>query len=113
MARRFTRFDDFWLHYLREHARPATRRLHYLGTSLAVAAGVIALVSQRLAWLWLMPVAGYAFAWVAHLAVEKNRPATFSHPLWSLIADFRMWLMWIGDRLDRELDRAGVQPPAT
>jgi hypothetical protein len=108
MGAAFHDFDGFWLHYLREHSRPQTRALHYLGTSLVVALALAALTFGRLWLLLLLPVAGYAFAWAAHFMVEKNRPATFTHPWWSLISDFRMWALWLSGRLGPELDRAGV-----
>lgn len=108
MGANITDFDSFWLHYLREHSRPQTRALHYVGTSLVVALALAALLLGRWWLLLLLPVAGYAFAWAAHFLVEKNRPATFTHPLWSLIADFRMWALWLSGQLGPELSRAGV-----
>lgn len=105
---RYTSFAAFWPFYLREHSRPATRALHYIGTTLVVAVAVFAIVSGRYWWLFAMPLAGYFFAWVAHFRVEKNRPATFTYPLWSLAADFRMWWLWLTGRLGPELARAGV-----
>jgi len=108
MAREHRSFTEFWPHYLREHSRPQTRALHYAGTSLAVAIAILALVSGRWAVLALLPVAGYLFAWVGHFGIEKNRPATFTYPLWSLAADFRMWWLWLTGRLAAELERAGV-----
>ncbi|RST29827.1 DUF962 domain-containing protein [Sphingomonas ginkgonis] len=108
MTGRIRSFADFWPFYLREHASPRTRALHYAGTSLVVAITLAALATGRTGLLIALPVAGYGFAWAAHFLVEKNRPATFTHPLWSLAADFRMWGLWLTRRLGPELERAGV-----
>ena len=105
----YTDFAGFWPYYLREHSRPATRALHYIGTTLVVAIAAFALVTGRWWLLALLPVAGYFFAWLAHFRVERNRPATFTYPLWSLAADFKMWWLWLTGRLGPELKRAGVR----
>lgn len=112
MSARYGSFAEFWPFYLREHSKPRTRALHYAGTTLVVAIALAALASGRWLWLLALPFAGYAFAWVAHFAVEKNRPATFTYPLWSLAADFRMWWLWLTGRLRPHLDRAGVSDRA-
>lgn len=101
-------FAEFWPYYLREHSKPATRSLHYIGTTLVVALALLALVSGR-PMLWIaLPLAGYFFAWIAHFVIEKNRPATFTYPLWSLVADFKMWAYWLTGKLAAELTKAGV-----
>jgi hypothetical protein len=107
MAAAITQYRDFWPHYLREHARPATRRLHYAGTALTFVALVAGLLIDRW-WFLGIPLAGYGFAWAAHFAVEHNRPATFTYPFWSLISDYRMFFLWLGGRLDGHLKQAGV-----
>ncbi|MDV2079280.1 MULTISPECIES: DUF962 domain-containing protein [Marinobacter] len=88
--RRFNSFSEFYPFYLEEHRHPTCRRLHYLGSLLVLAVAAYALVSGRFALLWLLPVIGYGFAWVGHFKFEKNRPATFKHPLYSLMGD---WVM--------------------
>ncbi len=107
--RKFQTFAEFWPFYLGEHSKASTRALHYFGTTLVVLIAIFALVTGRWALLLLSPVAGYFFAWIAHFGIEKNRPATFTYPLWSFAADFRMWFLWLTGRLGPELDRAGVK----
>ena len=101
-------YADFWPYYLQEHARPATRNIHFAGTGTALAlVGVGALTAN--VWFFVLAlVAGYGPAWFAHFAVEKNRPATFTYPLWSLVSDFRMGWFWLTGRLGKELCKAGV-----
>lgn len=108
MAERKSSFEEFWPFYLQEHAHPRTRHFHYIGTGLVISIAVVAVLMQKWLWLAAMPVAGYFFAWVSHAFVERNKPATFTHPLWSLISDFKMFFLWISGRLAPELERAGV-----
>lgn len=112
MSKDIRSFAEFWPYYLGEHRKPQTRALHYVGTTLVIAIAVFALVTGRTGLLMALPVAGYFFAWVGHFGVEKNRPATFTHPLWSLIADFRMWFCWLTGRLGPELEKAGIASPS-
>ena len=105
---RYATFAEFWPFYLREHSRTGTRALHYVGTSLVVTLAVTAVFTGKWRLLAALPLAGYFFAWIAHFGHEKNRPATFTYPLWSLRADFRMWWMWLTGRLGPELEAAGV-----
>jgi len=90
MGARFGSFREFYPYYLGEHADRRCRRLHFIGTSLAVLQWLAALATRE-PWLLLSGlVTGYGFAWVGHFFFEKNRPATFTHPLYSLIGDFAM-----------------------
>jgi hypothetical protein len=85
---RYARFADFYPYYLSEHGNRTCRRLHFVGTCLVLATVITALVTRNPTWLLAAPVAGYGFAWVGHFGFEKNRPATFSHPWYSLAGDF-------------------------
>lgn len=83
-------FGEFYRFYLSEHANRVSRRLHFVGTLLFVLQWVLA-VGDVSHWLWLTgPMTGYAFAWIGHFYFEKNRPATFKRPIYSLLGDFAM-----------------------
>ncbi len=110
---RYRSFAEFWPFYLREHSKPRTRALHYAGTSLVVLIAAAAAATGNWWLLLAMPLAGYGFAWASHAAVERNRPATFTYPAWSLRADFRMWWLWLTGRLGPELAAAGVRADGT
>jgi len=102
-------FAEFWPCYLAEHKNPNTRALHYAGTTLVVAIAAAALLTGRWRLFLLLPIAGYGFAWAAHAFIERNRPATFTYPVWSLAADFKMWACWISGRMPRELSSSDLQ----
>jgi hypothetical protein len=87
----FTRFSDFYPYYLQEHRDSTCRRLHFIGTSLVVLILAFAVLSANWLLLWALPLAGYTFAWLGHFFFEKNRPATFKHPFYSLLGDFVMY----------------------
>ncbi|CAN5778935.1 DUF962 domain-containing protein [soil metagenome] len=109
MAGRFRTYDEFWPFYLREHSKPQTRVLHYIGTIASMIALLWALATQSWWWLLAVPVFGYAFAWFAHFFVEKNKPATFAAPLWSLISDYRMCGLFLTGRLGHELMKVQIR----
>ncbi|EKT4522881.1 DUF962 domain-containing protein [Pseudomonas juntendi] len=87
----FRSFAEFYPYYLGEHSNPTCRRLHFVGTSLVIALLAYTIASGKWLLLLAVPLAGYGFAWVGHFFFEKNRPATFSYPLYSLIGDFAMF----------------------
>jgi hypothetical protein len=104
--RQYDSFAAFWPHYVAEHSRPRTRLLHLVGTSIAVGCAVYFITVGK--W-WLFPLAlipGYGMAWIGHFFIEKNKPATFQHPLWSFMGDYKMiWLMLTG-KMDAEVERS-------
>ena len=111
---RFANFQAFWPFYLGEHLSPTNRLLHVGGT-LAVTVGFGLVVIGVLAWGWpwwlllAVPAAGYGPAWFGHFVVERNRPASFGNPIWSLVADYRMAWFTLTGRLPAEAQRVGAR----
>jgi hypothetical protein len=89
--KRFNSFAEFYPYYLAEHGNSTCRRLHFIGTTLVIGILAYALGRGSPGLLLAVPVAGYSFAWIGHFFFEKNRPATFQHPFYSLLGDFVMY----------------------
>jgi len=88
---RFKTFKDFYPFYLNEHSHSINRTLDFIGTTLMLIVLIYAIFNQKFRLLWLCPLLGYGFAWTGHFGFEKNRPATFKQPFYSLMGDFVMW----------------------
>lgn len=101
MDKEYTTFKSFYPFYLRQHSHSISRKLHYLGTSLVIAILIAVLIKGQWHGLFLLPLVGYFFAWVGHFFFEKNRPATFTYPFFSLMADFVMLFEALTGRLDQ------------
>ena len=95
---RFANFHEFYRFYLSEHRNGTCRRLHFVGSSLALGFVLLAALRGDARWLLAALASGYAFAWVGHFFFEKNRPATFKYPLWSLMGDFRLFFETVSGR---------------
>lgn len=107
---RIQSFEAFWPYYVGEHRLPSCRVAHYLG-SVAAPVMLITALALQLWWLVLLfPVAGYGPAWVGHFIIEKNRPATFTYPVWSLIADYKMLGLALRGKMADEVTRLYGSP---
>jgi hypothetical protein len=105
-------FREFYPYYLSEHRNATCRKLHFAGSTLVLAIIAAALVAQQWALLWLVPLAGYGFAWLGHFAFEKNRPATFKYPLSSLAGDWVMYWQLITGKIPFDERNAGARQGA-
>lgn len=88
MEKKYKTLREFYPYYLEEHQNPVSRILHFIGTGLLFVILAIAVISANYSLLILLPIVGYGFAWVGHFFFEKNKPATFQYPLFSLASDF-------------------------
>lgn len=94
---KYQTFAEFYPSYLSQHSNRTCRQLHFVGSTLALACAVMLIFTGNLYWLPAALLCGYGFAWVGHFAFEKNRPATFSQPLYSFLGDWVMyWQMLSG-----------------
>jgi len=89
--RKFNNFSEFYPFYLSEHGDHVNRRLHFLGCIVVIVIVLFAIVTQKWIALLFVPIVGYGFAWIGHYLFEKNKPATFTYPLYSLMGD---WVMF-------------------
>ncbi|WP_154224535.1 DUF962 domain-containing protein [Marinicella rhabdoformis] len=97
----YTSFKSFYPYYLSEHENLICRRLHVVGSTLVLFCLVYALLTQMWMLLLLLPVLGYGFAWAGHFFFEKNRPATFTYPLYSFLGDWVMYWQYIKGEIKR------------
>lgn len=98
-------FEEFWPFYVKEHQSKASRLLHFVGTTSAMACLAGGLLTHRRWLLALAPVVGYGPAWIGHFFVEGNKPASFKYPLWSLRADLVMWSKMVRFQMTEEVER--------
>ena len=105
MEERFKSFNEFYPFYVKEHRNKTCRLLHVIGTTIVIALAITA-IYQNNPRLWiLVPVAGYGFAWVGHYFFEKNKPATFKYPLWSLGSDFKMYFEILSGKISLDASK--------
>lgn len=105
---KFANFAEFYPFYLSQHRQPGCRACHYVGSGLVLAVLTWLLLSQQWQLAWLLPLVGYGFAWLGHFFIEHNRPATFQHPWYSLVADWVMLKDWLSGQLQAKL--AAIKP---
>jgi len=91
MEKKYRTFAEFYPFYLSQHQNTVCRRLHYIAAGIIVFLVAYILCSSQWSLLWLVPVIGYGFAWTGHFFFEKNKPATFTYPFYSLLGD---WVMF-------------------
>ena len=95
--REFASYDAFFAYYLQQHSDPRNRALHAVGLLCGFAVLVSAFAFRHPWWALAGFPVSYAFSWFGHLVIEGNRPATWGHPWWSFVSDFRMtWWMVTG-----------------
>jgi len=91
MIKEYKNFTEFYPFYLSQHQNKVCRRLHFIGSSLVILMSIYVAITGDLVLLFLLPVIGYGFAWAGHFQFEKNKPATFIYPVYSLLGD---WIMF-------------------
>lgn len=106
MKKEFKSLAEFYPYYLLEHQDKTSRTLHFIGTALFISIVTFALFSRWYSILIIAPICAYGFAWVGHFFFEKNKPATFNYPGWSLVADFKMFWDILTFQLQQKMTQA-------
>ncbi|MFM7668796.1 MAG: Mpo1-like protein [Bacteroidota bacterium] len=104
----FKSLKEFYPYYLKEHSDPICRYLHFIGTTGFILITVFSIITQNFWVLFFGPLCGYGFAWIGHFVFEKNKPATFKNPFYSLISDFIMFYHMLTFQLARRMKKYGI-----
>lgn len=105
-------FDEFWPYYVLEHRVASNRTLHFIGSTLVLIVAAFMVYSGQWLLFFALPFVGYGFAWTGHFFIEKNKPASFKYPFYSLIADWKMWAYMLVGRMESEVEKALARQPA-
>ncbi|KAL3839434.1 hypothetical protein ACJIZ3_024025 [Penstemon smallii] len=105
----FNNMEEFWVFYMKQHSKPGTRRCHFAGTTCSILWVTYAVIVSNWWLLIFVPLIGYGFAWYSHFFIEGNVPATFGHPIWSLLCDFKMFGLMLTAQMDKEIKRLNAQ----
>ena len=105
-TRKYKSFWSFYSYYLTEHGDIKNRVMHFIGTALVIACFIAGIILQKWWLMLVIPFCGYGFAWVGHFFIEKNRPATFTYPLYSLGSDFVMFWHMLTGQIGKKLEAA-------
>ncbi|HKD82172.1 MAG TPA: DUF962 domain-containing protein [Candidatus Angelobacter sp.] len=103
----FADYEEFFTFYLHEHSDPRNRAMHAAGTALGLCTLIVPFVVGHPWYALLWPVVAYSFAWTGHFLMEGNKPATFGHPFWSFISDFRMLALMLTGKLTERMQKSG------
>jgi len=103
----FASYESFFTFYLHEHSDPRNRAMHAAGTVLGLCTLIIPFVIGHPWYALLWPVVAYSFAWTGHFLIEGNKPATFGHPFWSFISDFKMLGLMVTGKLNGRMENGG------
>ena len=107
-----TTYEEFWPYYVSQHLHPATRAIHVAGTAGALICGAVGAALLNPVVFAVSPAVAYGPAFTSHFVIEKNRPASFKYPLWSFIADFKLWSLMLTGRIQNEVERHVDLPSA-
>jgi hypothetical protein len=110
-APEFKSLQEFYPYYLAEHSKASTRATHFIGTSLLFVIMGFAIFLSDSSLLWFLPIAGYGFAWFGHFFFEKNKPATFQYPFYSLASDFIMYWHILSFQINERMAAALAKYP--
>ncbi|MBS1734867.1 MAG: DUF962 domain-containing protein [Bacteroidetes bacterium] len=105
-VKQYRDFKSFYPYYLTEHSDPVNRMLHFTGTLLLLVSLVLGIITGKWLFFVMIPVLGYGFAWVGHFFIEKNKPATFTYPIYSLASDFVMFWHTITGQISKKMQEA-------
>lgn len=104
------KFNEFWPSYLRAHSSRASRAFHFAGLALSALTAAALLACGMVFFLVLAAIPAMIGAAIGHRLSPKDDTVSPEHPDLAVLADLKMFGLFLTGRLEREIAKVTDTP---